>query len=158
MATHKEQLQALAIELAEEKTASKRARSERDKYRAQLSERGERLTSFHGHVVLSDGAKLEKGWRRAAEASRGSYALHYNDGTIQHFDNRSGAQQRQRHDAYVKSHRVATLHPTGSSTYVCTYSKGCAEHSFGAVAEGDFTAYVAKDKSGKVTTITLVAS
>ena len=79
MTTHKEQLQALAIELAEEKTASKRARSERDKYKAQLAARGEKAGEFSGHIVLSDGAKLEKGWRRAAEASNGRYALHYND-------------------------------------------------------------------------------
>lgn len=158
MATHKEQLQALAIELAEEKTASKRARAERDKYKAQVATKGEQIAQFSGHVVLSDSATLDKNWRRATETSNGQFVLRYNDGTVEYFGNRSGAQQRQRHDAYVKSSRTSTIHPTGSSTYVCTFSEGCSEQRFGTVAQGSFTAYAATDEDGKITTITLVAS
>jgi len=157
MATHKEQIEALTAELAEEKKATKRARTERDKYKAQVVTKGEQIAQFSGHVVLSDGAKLEKGWRRAAEASQGAYALHYDDGQTEHYSDLGTAQQKQRHHAYSKSGRSSTLHPTGSSTYVCTYAKGCSEQSFGTVAQGSFTAYAATDDDGKVTAITLIA-
>jgi len=63
MATQKEKLDALTTELAEEKKATKRARTERDKYKAQLAERGEKCGSFTGHVVLGTAAKIEKEWR-----------------------------------------------------------------------------------------------
>jgi len=157
MATQKEKLDALTAELAEEKKATKRARTERDKYKAQVAAKGKEIAHFTGHVVLSDGVKLEKGWRRAAEASHGAYALHYVDGTIEHYDDLGSAQQKQRHNAYVKAGRSSTLHPTGSSTYVCTYAEGCSEQSFGTVAQGSFTAYAATDDDGKVTAITLIA-
>jgi len=157
MATQKEKLDALTAELAEEKKATKRARTERDKYKAQVATKGKEIAHFTGHVVLSDGAKLEKGWRRASEASRGGYALHYDDGQTEHYDDLGTAQQKQRHHAYSKSGKSSTLHPTGSSTYVCTYAKGCSEQSFGTVAQGSFTAYAATDDDGKVTAITLIA-
>jgi len=158
MATHKEKIDALTAELAEEKKATKRARTERDKYKAQLGERGAKSAEFHGHLILSDASRLETQWRRASEASQGGAALHYEDGTVELYDSSSDAQNVQRRNAYAKDRCASTVYATGASGYMCTHAKGCTTESFGMVAGGDFTAYVAKDKDGKVTTITLIAS
>ena len=158
MATQKEQIEALAAELAEEKKATKRARTERDKYKDQVASKGEKVSSFNGHVVLSDAHKLEKEWRRCSEVVHGAYALHYDDGVVEHYVDLSSAQLVQRRNAYVKDRANSTLFATGSSVYTASIaSEGCATHGFGTVARGDFTAYVAKDESGKVTAITLIA-
>ena len=157
MATQKEKIDALTAELAEEKKATKRARTERDKYKAQLAERGDKIGSFKGHVLLTTSQKLDKGWRRASEVRTGPHALHYEDGSIEIYDDAGTAQQVQRHNAYTKKKSASTLHSTGSSTYICTFPKGCTEEDFGTLIGGDFTAYVAKDKNGKVNSITLVS-
>lgn len=157
MATQKEKIDALTAELAEEKKATKRARTERDKYKAQLAERGEKCGSFTGHVVLATSQQIDKGWRRASEVRSGPHALHYEDGAVEVYADAGAAQQVQRYNAYSKSKSTSTLHSTGSSTYICAFPEGCTDEKFGTLIGGDFTLYVSKDKDGKVVTATLVA-
>jgi len=156
MATQKEKVDALTAELAEEKKATKRARTERDKYKAQVASKGDKVASFKGHVVLGTSAQIDKGWRRATEARRGEYALHYTDNTIEIYDSKGTAENVQRFNAYSKK-TASTLHSTGSSEYICTFAQGCTEQDFGTLVGGDFSVYVDKDKDGKVKSVTLIA-
>jgi len=157
MATQKEKIDALTAELAEEKKATKRARTERDKYKAQLAERGEKCGSFTGHVVLGTAAKIEKEWRHVHLTNKGKHALHYENGSVEFYSDRSSAVAVQKHNAYSKQKGISSLHAVSSSHYICTFAEGCTEQSFGTVIAGDFTAYVSKDDDGKVKSVTLIA-
>ncbi len=157
MATQKEKVDALTAELAEEKKATKRARTERDKYKAQVASKGDKVTSFKGHVLLTDAQQIEKGWRSETATRLGKHALHYADGTIEVYDSQSLAQDAQRFNAYSKKKPVSTMHSTGAASYVCNFAEGCSDHGFGTVIAGDFSVYVDKDKDGKVKSVTLVA-
>ena len=157
MATQKEKIDALTAELAEEKKATKRARTERDKYKAQLAERGEKLGSFQGHVVVTNAQQIEKGWRRKNETHGGEYILRYEDGTLEVFASKNHAMSMQKANYYNKRGLPSTIHPRTCPHFICDYAEGCTDQDFGTLLGGDFTAYVDKDKDGKVKSVTLVA-
>lgn len=107
MATQKEKVDALTSELAEEKKATKRARTERDNYKAQVASKGDKVASFKGHVVLADAQQIEKGWRRKNETHGGEYVLRFEDGTTQVYPSKDQATATQRGNYYNKEDYLA---------------------------------------------------
>ena len=157
MATQKEKVDALTAELAEEKKATKRARTERDNYKAQVASKGDKVASFKGHVVLADAQQIEKGWRRKGETQGGEYVLRFEDGTTQVYPSKDQATATQRGNHYNKRGLPSTLHPRTCPHFVCEFAQGCTEQAFGTLIGGDFSVYVDKDIDGKVKSVTLIA-
>ena len=124
----------------------------------QTASKREKIGTFQGHVVLSDGGTLETQWRKRSDVAGGAYALHYADGTVEKYPNLHGAQAVQKRNAYMSDRPVSDLHASESSTYACAHGEGCDNHPFGIVAHGSYTAYATKDATGKITSITLEAS
>ena len=118
----------------------------------------EKIGTFQGHVVVSDGDTLEAQWRKRSDVAGGAYTLHYPDGVVEIYPGLAEAQAVQKRNAYMRDRPVSELHASGSSTYACTHGEGCDTHPFGIVAHGSYDAYVTKDATGKITSITLEAS
>jgi hypothetical protein len=173
MATLKEQLEAITVELTEEKRATKRARTERDNYKgsaANLQKTLDDLTNTSAGKILGeiDGESLviatirtiESRWQRRSLAAKGAsqWDLEYDDGEKRMFTTRHKAMQYARGKITHGDKRSYLLRtPTASATQVeraCEQGGALLDVLGGAAIAGPVQVSV-KEKAGKVVSMTL---